>query len=425
MPKKNFYLIAVDMGYGHQRAAYPFAHLAQGGVINANNYPGITSQEKKLWRHQRGVYEFISVFKKIPLIGDLAFGTMNQLQDIEPFYPKRDLSQPSLQQEFFFKKVKKGLGKNLTENLKQNPLPILTTFFVPVYFLEYNNYPGPIYCQICDADINRAWAPINPSKSRVIYLASTERAKKRLLMYGVKSANVITTGFPLPPENIGTNKTILKTNLKNRLTRLDPNRVFINKNQVALQAELGAEPKKSSLPPTLTFAIGGAGAQTELADIFLPSLKNFLQKNQLQLNLVAGARHEVKAYFQALLKQLGLSKNPNIKILFAADKNAYFKKFNQALRTTDLLMTKPSELSFYAGLGLPIIMTEIVGAQERENRAWLLNISAGLDAPNLTYLGEWLMDYLNEGVFARLAWNGYRNAENMATEKIIEIINHK
>ncbi len=49
------------------------------------------------------------------------------------------------------------------------------------------------------------------------------------------------------------------------------------------------------------------------------------------------------------------------------------------LRTTDILWTKPSELSFYTALGLPIIMTPPLGSQEEFNRKWLLTIASGTD----------------------------------------------
>ena len=423
--EKKFYVITVDMGYGHQRAAFPFADLAQGGIINANNYPGITNKEKNLWQSQRGSYEFISYFKKIPFLGEAVFGAMDKLQDIEPFYPKRDLSASTLQQRFFFKKVKQGLGQELIKKLNKNPLPILSTFFVPVYFTEYYGYKGRVYCLICDADINRSWAPINPAKSSVVYLATTERAKKRLMMYGVKEEKIITTGFPLPHTNIGgENKPILKADLASRLSRLDPNGIFLKKHESIVDFELGRSVKPNRKPITLTFAVGGAGAQRELAEIFLPGLKKMIKQNQININLVAGSRPEVKDYFWQLTKKLGLGKNKNLKIIFHPDKQNYFKLFNSCLRTTDVLMTKPSELSFYAGLGLPLLMTEIVGAQERENRAWLQSIGAGLDALDLNHINEWLIDWLEEGVLARAAWQGYMEAENLATYTIPKIINN-
>ena len=74
MEEKKAHIIAVSMGYGHQRTAYPLRNLAPGGkVINANNYQGIPDDDKRVWVSTRSFYEFISRFKRIPFIGDLAF----------------------------------------------------------------------------------------------------------------------------------------------------------------------------------------------------------------------------------------------------------------------------------------------------------------------------------------------------------------
>ena len=35
--EKKAWVIAVDMGYGHQRAAYPLKDMAYGDIINANS----------------------------------------------------------------------------------------------------------------------------------------------------------------------------------------------------------------------------------------------------------------------------------------------------------------------------------------------------------------------------------------------------
>jgi hypothetical protein len=421
---KKFYVVAVDMGYGHQRAAFPFADLARGGIIDANNYPGMEQSEKKLWKNQSGFYDFMSYFKKIPLLGPAAFGIMDKFQDIDEFYPKRPLKQTTAQQQFFFNKVKQGVGRALIKQLNREPLPLLATFFVPVYFSEYYGYKGQVYCLICDADISRSWAPINPARSSVIYLASTERARQRLMMYGVKDANIVVTGFPLPKTNIGgEDKSILKADLSQRLARLDPSGIFRKTFGSFVASDIGLlTHTKPTAPVTLTFAVGGAGAQREAAADFLPSLKPLLKDNRLKLNLVAGSRPEVKEYFSELLAASGLRHHKNVQIIYHRHKPDYFKIFNRALRTTDILMTKPSELSFYAGLGLPILMMPIVGAQERENRSWLMSIGAGLDAEDLRYMGEWLVDWLNDGRLARGAWQGYLEAENLATYKIEKII---
>ena len=68
---KKAWVIAVDMGYGHQRTAYPLRHLSPiGKVINANSYEGIPNRDKKLWYYGRLSYEFISRFRRVPFIGE-------------------------------------------------------------------------------------------------------------------------------------------------------------------------------------------------------------------------------------------------------------------------------------------------------------------------------------------------------------------
>lgn len=424
MKNKKFYLVSVDMGYGHQRAAYPFLDLAEGGLIVANNYKEIGLKEKKIWEKDRSGYELISKFKKIPIIGELSFTIMNYFQKIDPFYPKRDLSKNSFQQKHFFKKVKSGLGKNLIDKLNKNPLPLVTTFFVAVYFAEYYNYQGPIYCIICDADIARAWAPIDPTKSKTTYLVPNQRVKDRLVLYGVKEKNIYVTGFPLPKENIGNKQEILKNDLIKRLAILDPFDAYKNKYEKLIESYLC--PKNEIKNPervlTLTFAVGGAGAQRGLGKIIIEKLKNKIEEGRLKINLVAGAREDVLNFYQKVLKQNFLHKNENVKIVYNSDKMEYFKEFSLILRTTDVLWTKPSELSFYSGLGLPIIMSEPIGAQEEYNRRWLLGIGAGVDSKNPKYVDEWLFDFLKSGWLAEAAMSGFLNAPKMGTYNIENIV---
>ena len=93
--KKGAWVVSVDMGYGHQRTAYPLRSIAFGGkVINANSYQGIPKRDKKLWQQTRSLYEFISRFKRFPFLGGLLFSIMDRFQRILTYYPKRDLSEP-------------------------------------------------------------------------------------------------------------------------------------------------------------------------------------------------------------------------------------------------------------------------------------------------------------------------------------------
>ncbi len=423
--KAEMYVITVDMGYGHQRATYPFLSKAYGGVINANKYRGIASSEQKTWNSGRQWYEIISQHKSFPIIGEIAFSIMDYFQKIESFYPRRDLSKNSSQQKYFYNQVRHGLGKNLINELNKYPLPILTSFFVPAYAAEYNGYRGQIYCIVCDADIARAWAPYDSKNSKINYLAPNKRVKERLILYGVRPEKIYVTGFPLPKENIGgLRQEILKHDLKSRLYNLDPRGIYRKKYEKLIEGYLCPirEIKKNKHPITVTFAVGGAGAQRELGALVLKRLKKHIQKKELRLNLIAGVRNDVYLYFKKILKQEGLENNKMANLLFEINKIEYFKLFNETLRTTDVLWTKPSELTFYSGLGIPIIMSEPIGSQEYYNREWLLNMGCGIDAKDPRYVDEWLMDWLNSGWLAEAAMQGYLDAPKMGTYHIENIV---
>ena len=59
MLEKKINLVVADMGYGHQRAAYPLLSLSAGESITINNYKGITVWEKKYWIKSSYTYQLI------------------------------------------------------------------------------------------------------------------------------------------------------------------------------------------------------------------------------------------------------------------------------------------------------------------------------------------------------------------------------
>ncbi|MDP2909605.1 MAG: hypothetical protein Q8N69_00840, partial [bacterium] len=205
MAKNNkAWIVSVNMGYGHQRTAYPLRDFAQAGeVINANDYKGIPHKDKKIWESSRYFYEFISRFKRIPLIGEGAFSLFNRFQEIPAYYPRRDLSQPSIGLGKIYNLIEKGWGRHFISTLSDKKIPLITTFFIPAFMAEVFEYPGDIYCVVCDADISRAWASIRPSKSRVRYFVPNSWVANRLKLYGVEEKNIFLTGYPLPLENVG------------------------------------------------------------------------------------------------------------------------------------------------------------------------------------------------------------------------------
>jgi len=429
---KKIHLVSVNMGYGHQRAAYPLKNLAiEEKIVNANDYPGIPERDREIWETTRKGYELISKFKKIPLVGELGFFIFDQFQKILSFYPKRDLSKPNSQLKQTFSLIKRGWGKYLIKKLialqpaAGKSLPLISTFFAPAFMAEYFNYPGQIFCLICDADISRTWAPLNSKTSRIKYLVPTERVAERLKLYGVKEQNIFLTGFPLPLENTGSeNLEILKNDLKYRFLNLDPQKRFFQYYQPLMKKYLGNLPQKSNHSLTLMFAVGGAGAQKEIGIKILKRLKLNLKKERIKIILSAGIKEKVKEYFLKNIKNLGLKNHlgKEIEILFEEDRESYFQSFNQALRQTDILWTKPSELSFYSVLGIPIIIAPPIGSQEEFNKRWLLKSGFGLGQENPDYVDQWLFDWLEKGYLAEAAMQGFIEGEKLGTYKIKKII---
>lgn len=431
------YVVAVDMGYGHQRAAFPLLGIAatpaawnfkEPAIISANDYPTIPSSDRLRWNLTRKVYEGISRFQGFPFFGRRAFHLMSLLQRIEPFYPRSDLSRSNYPLELIYDMIHNGFGKHLVESLNEKPLPFISSFPIPAFCAEEHGYKGDIYCLCTDTDIARAWAPLNPAKSRIVYLTPTARARERLKLYGVRSDNIVVTGFPLPQEALGESEShdVLLNSLSRRVAALDPRGIYRKKYDKLLSLYLGSRPTQapSDEPLTITFAIGGAGAQSGIALQILGSFKQNILDGQINLNLVAGTSRPILHTFERALEDLSLDayRDMGVRIVFRPDKDEYFKAFNTVLPDTDVLWTKPSELSFYAGLGLPIIMAPALGSQEEFNQAWLHMMGAGFEQYDPHYAHEWFFDWINSGWLAEAAMNGFLNASQNGVRNIEDTV---
>ena len=421
------WVVTVDMGYGHQRAVYPLRHLAYKNIITANNYRGIPLEDKSIWEKSERFYEAVSRFKRIPVIGEMVFNLYDHFQAIAPLYPKRDLSKPTLPVIEMDHMIRKGWGKHLIDKLrKRSTLPIVTSFFITALMADIHGYPGPIYCIICDADFSRSWVSEDPKKSRIQYFASNYRVVERLKLYGVPDERIFLTGFPLPKENIGNGQLVeIKKDLLNRLPNLDPQRRYIRQYHETIREQLdGAAPKRSPHKLTLMFAVGGAGAQADVAGVILRSLGTYLKRKQLEIVLVAGVREDVKQTFLKAISDLQLKQcyKRNIHIVYEATKNAYFESFNHHLRSIDVLWTKPSELCFYTALGVPLIMAPAIGSQEKFNKLWLKSLGAGITQQDPQYTNEWFFDWLESGCLAEAAMQGFLEAPRYGTYNIETIL---
>jgi hypothetical protein len=414
------WVVSADMGYGHQRAVFPLKDIAQEGLITIGKNDGSSAKEKKSWKRLLNTYESFSRSRGIPFIGRLIFAMFDALMHIPEFYPIRNLSRSTYQVDLLETSIKNGLCNGLLEKISTKQLPLITSYFAPSIAADMQGHE-PVYCIICDADINRVWVAKQPWESRINYFVPCGKAAQRLRSYGVPEERIFLTGFPLPLDLLGNNLATVKSDVGQRLCYLDPKNRFWTNHRQSVEHFLGKRncTLRNKRVLTITFAVGGAGAQKEIGGRIAMSLKEQLRNGTVRLNLVAGIRPEVFSYFHNVKTDCG---SDNIRVLYADSLHGYFQQFNATMRETDILWTKPSELSFYAGLGIPIIMTPPIGSQERFNRQWLYEIHAAAPQKDPDYTHQWLFEMLNDGRVADMAWSGFLKARKLGTAKIIEVL---
>lgn len=401
-------VVAIEMGYGHLRPARAIARHLGTQVLHADRPPLADAEETKRWARIRRMYEGLSRISSLPLIGPPLRAALNTATHIPPLHPFRDLSFPTLGVRMLERSGQDGLGRTLVSYLQANDLTLVTTFYSPAILADYHGYDR-VFCIVTDSDVNRVWAPILPATSKVRYFAPSGRVVRRLRSYGVPKEQIELTGFPLPHELVGgVEAPVLRKNLAARLARLDPTGTFRKQYRADLEA-FDPLPAPNG-PPHLVFAVGGAGAQSELPERFLPSLAAALRAGDLRLTLVAGIREEVRRRFELQIEAAGLTPQlgSTLDILHEPETDAYFERFDALLANTDVLWTKPSELVFYAGLGLPLLLSEPVGIHENYNRRYARENGAALKQRDPSVIGERLRELLEDGHLATAAWAGYR-----------------
>ena len=218
----------------------------------------------------------------------------------------------------------------------------------------------------------------------------------------------------------------LKADLLARLGRLDPRGRFCAAYGPTVADLLGARPVPSGGAGrvTVAFAVGGAGAQVEIGLRIAASLKPGIHAGRFRLILFAGVNRFVERTFREYLARIDLENalGDGVIVVREDSRGAYFDRFNALMRETDILWTKPSELSFYSALGIPIVMAPGIGAQEGKNAQWLLDKGCALEQVSPSLALEWLTDMLKEGVFAEKALNGFVRNRKLGVDKIEEVL---
>lgn len=414
---------SVEMGYGHLRAAHALATEIGTGILHVDRPPLVAPEELRLWRASRRAYEITSRASQIPVVGAPLKSLLESLTDIPHLHPQRDLSAPNFQVRSLHRLIDKGLGHGLVELLRTTDAPVITTFFAPALCADHCGCER-VYCVVTDVDINRTWVPLRPERTKICYLTPSYRAVHRLRAYGVPREQIDFTGFPLPGELLGgPDLMVLRRNLAGRLVRLDRKGVFRAQARGEVHHFLGELPAdQEGRPPRLTYTVGGAGAQADLARPLLKGVRRLVEEDRLRLCLAAGLRAEVAAKFQEWVREAGLEDRlgNGVEIFLASSLDEYFPRFNEILAGTDVLWTKPSEMTFFSALGLPLIFSPPVGVHERYNRRWAIENGPGLKQRDLLHAEYWMREWLNEGTLAAAAWYGFLRMPKFGLYQILE-----
>lgn len=436
-------VVSIEMGYGHLRAAHALAEALGVELLHADRPPLADDEERALWGTARNLYEWTSRASQIPILGTPLRWLLEEVTAIPRLDRRRDLTRPDRGAKLLGRLFERGLGAGLARRLAADRSPLVTTYFAPALAVDdarRRGVPGaggadgpPLYCVVTDVALARAWVATDPAASRVHYLAPTRRAVSRLRAYGVPEERISRTGFPLPQTLLGGPALEgLKERLAGRLVRLDPNGAFRDEFAREVDHFLGRPLPEAERgrPPRLTYVVGGAGAQVEIAEQLVAALARWVRDGRLRVALVAGTRRDAAEAFTKAVRAAGLGDRPAggdagggaVEVVYEPDLDDYFRRFNRLLATTDLLWTKPSELTFYAALGLPLVLTPPVGTQERHNRRWGEQRGAAVRQGDPRHADEWLDEWLNDGTLAIAAWNGFLRLPKFGTYQIRDLV---
>lgn len=378
------------MGYGHVRAASAVAELFDTQVRLCDRPPLASPAEVRTWERSRSFYEWCTRNSTLPVVGAPLRPVVRWLTALPALEGDADLRPAPWIVRRLAHSIDKGLGAELVRRLREQPQPLLATYFAPALAADAAGLDG-IWLVVTDSEVHRVWAPVDAARTRIRYAVATPRTRSRLVAYGVPPERICVTGFPLPGELVGEDDRARRTNLAGRLARL---------------AQTGAG---QASPVQVTFAIGGAGAQVPLALQVLRTLDPLLRRGTVRLALVAGVRPKVRRSLERALAgaRLPAAGTCPVEILYRETLSEYLSAFHALLARTDLLWTKPSELTFFGALGLPLVLAPPVGVHEAYNAAYARQCGVGIDPPAMSQVVRWLTAGLKDGTFARAAQAGF------------------
>lgn len=340
------------MGLGHLRAAHPLAVAAGTTVLRADEAPIASPGEAALWRRAAVSYEALS--RRAAAADGLARRLLGGMTAI-PAAGVRAL-QPDIATLAHDRALGAGLGAGVVA--VAGGRPVVATFYTPA--LAADRGGGEAVCVVTDTDCARIWVAADATAGRLRYAAPTDEVAERLSLYGVPWDRIERTGFPLPVPLVDG----FEGHLAARLGRL-----------------------RGDAPLHLVVAIGGAGAQ--MASVRVLLARPEILDGRVTVDVFVGLRRDLAAGLRAI-------PSPGVSIFGADTFEEHAELFASSLARADALWTKPSELTFYAALGLPLVLAGAVGVQEERNRDWLLARRLSVRVEDEASLLPWLCAHRGE-----------------------------
>jgi hypothetical protein len=391
------YLITTAyMGFGHLRAAHNIASYRNSPILRVDQPPYTSGIDEFVWKASQSIHTYGSRDRESKI--KFFYSWFESLMEI----PENG-STPSLGPSKFVQTMQKlGAGEKLFKHLDGSHPTLLHTFYLPAMLSVYHKYSGKNFLLLCDTDFHRVWVPVEPKNYDLKYCVPIPSSVDRLVSYGVERSQVYVTGFPLPMANTG-----------GRDLRVAERDFDIRK--LRLKAD-------SNLPMTIMFPFSGAGAYSNVLADLVKAIHEELKEGSLRLIVSCGNNEHALESAENLFINYGIEELEFAEIMFEDDVFVAFDKFNSALKSTDVIITKPSEMVFYVALGIPLVFLPPIGAHEEKNRDYLFENECAVNMVPSTDFPRWLEKSRRRGFLQELAENGFTRLPKNGSVAIDELL---
>lgn len=349
MKKGKIAIIFADAGLGHRRDAYNlYTALKQKGynvvLLNFSDPKIIGKFFSFLWEIAKNLYEF---FQRKLLLKQIT---------------KSPLTALAMQFYSFL------ISHKLINFIKRNNVRLLiSTHPIPLIDLSYKkNLRTKIINLIPDSlSYLSVWFYVLPG-SNAYYFVNDEKSKQILIKSGIKKEKIFVVGHILPLKE--TKKSLKR--VKERALKIK------NKKPLIFATTGGAGTNEKELKKIISLYI-----KERKGHLLINCNHHFWLFERLINGKIKGKiKRKQKIYDGIILigyKYTVKFRNSEISFLLAIGDNEEEKRensikiFNKFLPLADILITKPSELSFYS-CGIPIILFSPTNVVERSNRAIVL-----------------------------------------------------